>query len=160
VGVNELQHLKNNSVRVTPSDPSLDDGSVLVAFCNGTILRVDYWRLIKEGRASVSSFDHKQKYGLPSPIDTIDFLENELQGQFVAGAQLEKETGDLLFDFTNGIRLQAFNFTGYEVWDISFRTGQENFQTMPNRREQLLSIPQKKAFRLQPLLAGEKCSRG
>jgi len=37
--------------------------------------------------------------------------------------RLDKETGDLLFQFADGIHVQVFNFTGYEVWEIHFPDG-------------------------------------
>jgi hypothetical protein len=36
---------------------------------------------------------------------------------------INKETGDLLFNFTNDVKLQVLNFTGYEIWQISFPDG-------------------------------------
>lgn len=32
--------------------------------------------------------------------------------------QLDKETGDLLFQFSGNLKLQVFGFTGYEIWEI------------------------------------------
>ena len=90
---------------------------------DGTKLRADYWRVIKDGRASISSFDHKQQYGLPAPIDAVELLTKELQGQLVTDARHETETGDLLLWFTNNIKCQLFNFTGYEIWEINFPDG-------------------------------------
>jgi hypothetical protein len=37
--------------------------------------------------------------------------------------QLDKETGDLLLQFSEDIKLQAFGFSSYEVWEISFPDG-------------------------------------
>jgi hypothetical protein len=46
-----------------------DNCDVRLMFTNGTMLRGSYWRLIKDGRHILSSFDHGHKYGLPAPID-------------------------------------------------------------------------------------------
>jgi hypothetical protein len=97
--------------------------AVAITFSEGTRLRTDYWRLIKNKKASISSFDHQQKYGLPSPIDAVDTLKRELQGKAVTGVRFDEETGDLQFELTNDSKFQALNFTGYEVWEISFPDG-------------------------------------
>jgi hypothetical protein len=97
--------------------------AVAITFSEGTRLRTDYWRLIKNKKASISSFDHQQKYGLPSPIDAVDTLRRELQGKAVTAVRFDEETGDLQFDFANDTKLQALNFTGYEIWHISFPDG-------------------------------------
>jgi hypothetical protein len=80
----------------------------------------------KNKKALISSFDHRQKYRLPSPIDAVETLKRELQGQTVTGVQFDEETGDLRFEFANNTKFQGLNFTGYEVWHISFpdRTGE------------------------------------
>lgn len=97
--------------------------SVDLLFSNGSRLRAEYWRAIKEGKAGISSFDHRQKYGLPEPIDAIKELQEQLQDNIVTDALLDRETGDLNFQFRGSIKLQVFNFTGYEIWEISFPDG-------------------------------------
>jgi hypothetical protein len=121
-----VQHLKGSSVQVSQNNaypPENGYDSILLDFTEGTRLRADYWRVIKNRRALVSSFDHMKKYGLPAPINATDALKNELQGQSVTEARHDKETGDLLFNFTNDVKLQVLNFTGYEIWQISFPDG-------------------------------------
>lgn len=92
-------------------------------FSNGSRLRAEYWRIIKDGKAGRSSFDHRQKYGLPEPIDAVKELREQLQGRTVTDARMEKETGDLNFKFADNIGLQVFNFTAYEIWEFSFSDG-------------------------------------
>jgi hypothetical protein len=87
---------------------------------DGTRLQASYWRLITSGRAELSSFDHEQQYGLPAPIDAKAELRKELDGRICIDARLDAETGNLLFDFDGGVRIQVFNFSGYEVWYIVF----------------------------------------
>jgi hypothetical protein len=121
-----LQKLKGCSAQVTESNaypPENGEASVVILFSDGTKLRADYWRVIKDGRASISSFDHKQQYGLPAPIDAVEMLIRDLQGQLITDAQHDKETGDLLLWFTNNIKCQILNFTGYEIWEINFPDG-------------------------------------
>ena len=97
--------------------------SVQLLFADGSKLRANYWRTIKDGKAGTSSFDHQQQYGLPAPIDAIKELQEELQNKTVTDAHLDKETGDLVFHFAESVKFQVFNFTCYEIWDISFPDG-------------------------------------
>ena len=92
-------------------------------FADGSALRADYWRLIKDGKARLSNFDHAQKYGLPAPINAALELAKELRDKLVLKARPDVQTGDLLFDFSDRIHLQVLNFTGYEVWEMRFRDG-------------------------------------
>ena len=93
-----------------------------VRFEDGTKLSAVYWRLV-HGRSPISVFDHRQRYGLPAPIDAIQLLRKALQGQAVTSAELDRTTGDLRFGFESGARLEVFNFTGYEIWEITFPDG-------------------------------------
>jgi len=120
-----LANLKTGSVRVSAANyyPEPENASVQLLFTNGSKLRADYWRVMKDGKAGRGSFDHQQQYGLPAPIDAIAELHGQLQDKIVIDAQLDRETGDLLFQFSDNIKFQVFNFTGYEVWEISFPDG-------------------------------------
>jgi hypothetical protein len=73
--------------------------------------------------ASYSSFDHRQKYGLPASIDAIGELQNRLSGRMVMAALHDRETGDLVFEFTGNTKLQILNVTGYEIWELRFPNG-------------------------------------
>jgi hypothetical protein len=120
-----LFKLKNGPVSVSAPDayPEAGMASVQLLFADGSKLRANYWRIIKDGKAGTSSFDHQQQYGLPAPIDAIKALQEELQNKTVTDARLDKETGDLLFQFTEKVKFHVFNFTSYEIWDISFPDG-------------------------------------
>ena len=97
--------------------------SVELLFADGTRLQTEYWRVIEGGRASFSSFDHQQIYGLPARIDGIQNLRDRLVDKMVAEALHDQETGDLLFKFTHEIKLEVLNVTGYEIWQIRFPDG-------------------------------------
>jgi hypothetical protein len=97
--------------------------SIQLLFANGTRLRAEYWRLTVGGKAGISSFDHQQKYGLPTPIDAVKTLRETLQNKSVTNAFLDFKTGDLLFEFAQDVSLQVLNFTSYETWEISFPDG-------------------------------------
>lgn len=124
-----LSSLKNASVSVSNSGAFPEPGaaSVQLLFSDGSKLRADYWRLIRDDKAGVSSFDHRQQYGLPMAIDSVMQLREELEDKFVIDAQLEERSGDLRFLFSSDIEFQVFNFTGYEVWEIHFPNGNEEF---------------------------------
>ena len=92
-------------------------------FAEGAKLEAHYLRVIENEKEVVSSFDHQQKYGLPAPIDSIRELQKVLQKKTVTEARLDKETGDLLFQFAGNIKLQIFAFSSYEVWHITFPDG-------------------------------------
>ena len=118
--VGSLHKLEGTSVAVSAVDTYKEPGTATVQllFNDASRLRAAYWRLIRDGKERVSSFDHEQKYGLQSQINAIHVLQNELRAKTVTLAQLDKETGDLLFQFTGNLKLQVFGFTGYEIWEI------------------------------------------
>jgi hypothetical protein len=122
---NSLSKLAGSSVVLSPGNgfPQLGEASVAFLFGDGTKLQAEFWRLIEGGRASFSSFDHLQTYGLPAAIDAIKELRERLVGKVVAEALLDRETGDLLFKFTHDTKLQILNVTGYEVWEVRFPDG-------------------------------------
>lgn len=94
-----LARLRNVAVTVTPNDVPDEEGSaaIVVNFSDGTVLRFFYWRLIQDGRARLSSFDHQKRYGLPAPIDAKETISAALS--------------------------EKINFTGFEIWDILFPDG-------------------------------------
>jgi hypothetical protein len=120
-----LSKLKGTTTEALPSDAYPEPGaaSVRLRFSDGTLLRVDYWRLLLNDKAGISSFDHGHKYGLLRPIDAIKHLQDQLRNKRVVDAGLEPRTGDLFFRLDEGVELQGFNLTGYEVWEIQFTDG-------------------------------------
>jgi hypothetical protein len=120
-----LSDLIHASVQVSSGNgyPEPGHASLALLFANGTKLQAEYWRLIDDGKARISSFDHQQQYGLPVPIDAIREVQQLIQNRLVADARLDSETGDLVFNFSGNIKLQILNFTGYEVWEIDFPNG-------------------------------------
>lgn len=121
-----LAALKGTTVEVTKNFDSpdlLDDASIVLTLANGIVLQTDYWRAITNKESALSSFDHKQKYGLPKPIDAIEELKIVLSGKRITNAALDANTGDLVFTFDGNVLFQAFNFTGYEAWQLRFPDG-------------------------------------
>jgi hypothetical protein len=122
---NSLSALKGATVDVLPGNgyPEPGQASILIRFSNGALLTAEFWRIVEDGKAGVSSFDHQKKYGLPAPIDALSVLQQLLHDKGVVDARLQPETGDLLFEFTGEASLQVFNFTGYEIWEMRFPDG-------------------------------------
>ena len=119
-----LSSLIGSEVEVSPDDIPVSSGQAPVSlrFSSGAVLKAASWRLIKDGRAALSSFDHEQIYGLPAQINACDVLRDDLSNRSVTAADLDRTTGDLSFTFS-GLLLQVFNFTGYEIWELSFPDG-------------------------------------
>ncbi len=121
----KLQSLNSCGARVSENHGHTGNGeaSVNITFSDGTKLRADYWRVSKNGGALFSSFDHRQQYGLPAPMDAISCLKDEVQTATIIEARHDLEAGDLLFAFSNGLKLQVLNLSGYEIWEITFPDG-------------------------------------
>jgi hypothetical protein len=115
-----LTKLPGSSVVVSAGSgfPEPGQASVTILFVDGTRLEAEYWRLIENGAASYSSFDHQQKYGLPEIIDAVEELRNRLSGEVLRSALHDLETGDLIFEFDGATKLQVLNVTGYEIWQL------------------------------------------
>jgi hypothetical protein len=86
-------------------------------------LKAHYWRLIQDGHALLSSFDHQKKYGLPAPIDAKEEISGLLKGKICHNVHFDGETADLTLVFSETTKLQVFNFTAYEIWEIRFPDG-------------------------------------
>ncbi len=123
--MDHLIKLVSSSVTVSPGSGVPEPGmaSIELLFTDGTRLEAEYWRLIEGGAASYSSFDHHQIYGLPARIDAVAELRMRLSGKSVTSAVLDRETGDLVFEFTGHTKLQVLNVTGYEIWVLRFPNG-------------------------------------
>ena len=120
-----LTKLQNAAVAIFGNDIPDTEGqaSIVVQFADGTVLKATYWRVTQNGKAQFSSFDHRQKYGLPAPVDAKTQLINLLHGKICLSAHVDKETADLVLIFADFTKLQIFNFTGYEIWEILFPNG-------------------------------------
>jgi len=120
-----LGALKGNTVRTSNPERFPEPGiaPVELYFSDGSRLRTDYWRIIHDGKAQTSSFDHGQKYGLPAPIDAFARIAEALDGRTLEEAKWDSRTGDVLLLFQPNVELQVFNFTGYEDWEIHFSNG-------------------------------------
>ena len=120
-----LAGLRNVSVAVAADNIPDAEGTaaVVVKFSDGLVLKANYWRLIQDGRALLSSFDHQKKYGLPAPIDAKEQISSLLEGKICDDVQFDRETADLTLVFGETTKLQVFSFTAYEIWQIQFPDG-------------------------------------
>jgi hypothetical protein len=91
-----------------------------IQFTDTTKLEAQFWRLTKEGSPLVSIFDHRQRNGLPAPVDAFHMMRDELVGKEVLNAVMDKMTGDLHFRFEGDVVLEVFNFTAFEIWEVTF----------------------------------------
>ena len=115
-----LAKLRNVSVAMAADNIPDEEGTaaVVVKFSDGTVLKASYWRLIHDGRALLSSYDHQKKYGLPAAMDAKQEMSNRLEGKLCRNVHFDRETADLTLVFDEGTKLQVFNFTAYEIWEI------------------------------------------
>jgi hypothetical protein len=112
-----------------------DEAPLHITCANGTKLLATFWRLIKGGKASWSSFDHRQTYGGPAPLDARALLRKELSGRPCTRVRFDRVTGDLVLDFSDGVALQIFNFTGHEIWAVRFPDGREDYSNHVLKRD-------------------------
>ena len=94
-----------------PRDTIYATGTAL-RFEGGARLAVQFWRLIRAGQPVVSIFDHRQRNGLPAPIDVIEVLRQALTGGRVSHASMNR-AGALLLTFDGDLDVEVFNFTGF-----------------------------------------------
>jgi len=120
-----LASLKGTTVRTSNPERVPEPGiaPVELTFSDGSRLRTDYWRIILEGKAQTSSFDHQQQYGIQAPIDAFTRIAEALGGKTLREAKWDTRTGDVMLSFQPDVELQVFNFTGYEDWEIHFSNG-------------------------------------
>jgi hypothetical protein len=123
----QLRESKCEAVHVVEHEEFAGDTiysmGTLVEFTDGTKLDAQFWRLTKGGGPLVSIFDHRQRYGLPAPIDAFRVMRDELVGKQVSDAVIDKATGDLRFRFEDDVVFEVFNFTAFEIWKLVFPDG-------------------------------------
>jgi hypothetical protein len=105
-----------------PADTIYSVGTSM-QFTDGTRLEAQFWRLTKAGSPLVSIFDHRQRYGLPAPVDAFRVMRDELVSKEVLDATMDRITGDLRFRFEGDVVLEVFNFTAFEIWEVIFPDG-------------------------------------
>jgi hypothetical protein len=77
-------------------------------------------RIVASGRLVLTSQDHGQRFGLPSPVDAYAEAESLLRDRCVAAVRLVAETNDLVIEFEDGSRLEVLaHSSGYELWNLT-----------------------------------------
>jgi hypothetical protein len=123
-----LSALNGASVQVRDDDNPEDYGqaNIVIVFGDGTELQTCYWRAIKRDNV-ISSFDHRQKYGLASEVNAKQDLRRTLESPILTVSKIDRNSGDLHFTFSDGATLQVFGFSSYEVWHMSFPDGRVEY---------------------------------
>ncbi len=75
------------------------------------------WRIMARGRIMLGSVDHAQKFGHDTPVDAAATAASILGDRKIQYVQVLPNSSDLVLDFGNGLRLEAWNnSSGYEGW--------------------------------------------
>lgn len=86
------------------------------------------WRILQQGRTTLSSDDYGQQYGLPAPIDAAAEATKLLSAIDIDAAQLRVGANDILIDFSDDGRLEIIPISsGYEGWQMMNPFGTEFF---------------------------------
>ena len=100
-----------------------EDDSIWIEISDGSKIYAGYWRLLKTDGTRFSSFDHNQKYGLQNAFNAVDEVTRAILGQKIKNATYDLLTADLELIFQNQCKLQIFNFTAYEAWEVELTDG-------------------------------------
>jgi hypothetical protein len=85
------------------------------------------WRLVSDGRVSVTSEDDGHPFGLGHPLDAEAEANSLLTGEAISALEIGRTTGDLIVRFSDGKRLEMLTTSaGYEGWVASFTMGDED----------------------------------
>ena len=88
---------------------------------DGGLLAVDcLWRIVGESRVALTSSDHGQQFGLPSPINACVEAERLLRDHRVTAVNIRAATADLILVFESGYQLEIVaDSSGYEPWNFT-----------------------------------------
>lgn len=79
-----------------------------------------FWRLMIGNKIKFISFDDKQQFGLPKPIDLVKELESLLRGKSLKQIRVKQDTGDLFLVLTDDVIIEIYiSSSGYETYDFS-----------------------------------------
>jgi Family of unknown function (DUF6188) len=119
----QMPRLLARSLRSVRHDEAT--GEWIFDFGDGYFLRVaSPWRLVKGGAIAVGREDHRQKFGLPEPVDAASAVCDLLKNHVIVDAVAAEGSADLSLDFGAGIRLEVFNnSSGFEGWILDAPDG-------------------------------------
>lgn len=99
------------------------DGATVIYFSNDDKISGVYWRLIGLPEERLSSFDDGQNYGLPEKINATKKLADAVVGKSAFSVKFDSASGDLEIELSSNFKIQVFNFSGNEVWEVEFHDG-------------------------------------
>src|SRR5688500_4611040 len=86
-------------------------------FENSWLGSVNLWRFLRDGRVQYVSSDQGARFGLGHPLDLMGPRQDALGGRRVVGIDIDDQTGDLVLDFGDGVRIQVLiSSGGYESY--------------------------------------------
>ena len=92
-------------------------GSFTFEFGEGRLVSDSLWRILGGGQIRLTSLDHGQQYGRPSPIDAAEEATQQLAGRRVISASAVEWSADVMIVFDADRALQLLtNSSGYEPW--------------------------------------------
>jgi hypothetical protein len=84
------------------------------------------WRIVSDSGIALGSEDDSQYFGLPSPVNGGAVALHLLAATALKQVLITEKTGDVVFEFESGIRLEVFNnSSGYEGWNCGTSSGFE-----------------------------------
>ena len=97
----------------------------IFCFSSGASILVEcLWRIADSNSIKLTSEDHQQKFGHPTPIDACVRVKELLQDSRVVELSADPHTFDLTIAFSNRLRLEILvDSTGYESWKIEAPNG-------------------------------------
>ena len=103
----------------------LDACSWSFRFADGGEIRADCaWRVVIAGHIALTSEDHGQQYGLPSPVDAEAQCRSMIVGRKIQSAEVRDDTRDIAIVFESGERLEILPISsGYESWQVTAPDG-------------------------------------
>lgn len=82
------------------------------------------WRIVNDHGLTLGSEDDGQQFGLPAPVDGRAMALQLLAATALKRVLFTEKTGDVIFEFESGIRLEVFNnSSGYEGWNCHTSSG-------------------------------------
>src|SRR6188768_4327934 len=100
-------------------DPA-DHGQWLLTFDGGHTLNLECpWRVTDGRTVCLGRIDHRQLFGLASPVDGVSMLLSLTATRIVESTWVSRHS-DLRVEFSGGVRLETFSeSSGYESWTLS-----------------------------------------
>ena len=84
------------------------------------------WRIVSDRGIALGSEDDGQQFGLPAPVNGGAVALQLLAATALKHVLITEKTGDVVFEFDSGIRLEVFNnSSGYEGWNCGTSSGLE-----------------------------------